>query len=553
MKRTILYLTICAILVHVYTNPAFAVRYHVNIHNGDDANNGLKWSTAFENLQTAIDAADDGDEIWIAAGIYHPTKKIADVYGTAGHLTTPTSDRHRSFLINRNIQLYGGFQQNPSDATTMNSRNWRINQTVLSGDFNENDGDNFENMDENAYHVVILFDASPSLVLDGFYITGGCANDVANTYYDGNRLYYVAGADGGGIYAYAPVKASSPTLTNISFYGNYAQNAGGAMFNYAYANDASPVMTNVSIVHNKADYRHGGGLYNNGGGEVHARLVNMNVVGNESWLSGGGLYFFSIDECSPTIVNTVVNGNFSGGGNGGGVYMATYNGDAQPAIINSTICGNRVAINPMKDGGGLVVFPVGISKANIFNTVIWGNKGDDIDNLFADGDWGKDNTISSSFIEGLNDLDASNLPGNTDPKFLEPVRGEYAPTMDGDYQLTLESPLINKGANTYISISYDLLGNSRIFNNIVDIGAYESQGTTPVFCETVSNEKLIWSYNGYCYVRVNQSASLYVYTLDGTLVKHVNRLSEGLHQFVIPRGFFIVSLNNGVTEKIVVR
>ena len=548
MKRTILYLTLC-----VFVFPSYATRYHVNIHNGDDTNDGLKWSTAFKNLQTALDVADDDDEIWIAAGIYHPTKKIADVYGSANHLTTPTNDRHRSFVINKNIALYGGFSRNTSDATSMGSRNWQVNQTVLSGDFDENDGYNFENMEENAYHVVILFDASPSLVLDGFYITGGCADDIATTYYEDSRYYYITGLDGGGIYAYAPVATSSPTLTNISFYGNYAQNAGGAMLNYAYANDASPRMTNVSFVHNKAENRHGGGLYNNGGGTVYARLTNINVVGNESWLSGGGLYFFAIEDCSPVIENAVVNGNYAGFGNGGGIYMSTFSGDAEPVIINSTICGNRVGKNDFKDGGGLVIYPVGESKARIYNTVIWGNKGSDFDNFFADGDWGKENTIKGSFIEGIDGLDATNLPANTSPMFLDPVHADFAPTMDGDYQLTLGSPLINKGINTYATVSMDLLGNTRIFNGTIDIGAYESQGTAPIFNETVSDEKIIWSNNGCLYVRVNQPVTLHVYALDGSLVKHISHLGEGLYEYALPRGFYIATLSNGITEKIVIK
>ena len=549
MKRTIFYLAICALFV--YTYPALATRYHVNINKGDDADDGLLWSTAFKNLQTAIDASEEGDEIWIAAGVYHPTKKIADVYGSGNIVNTPTNDRHRSFLISKNIALYGGFPGSPSDATGMGNRDWRRNQTVLSGDFDDNDGDNFENMDENAYHVVILFEAAPSLVLDGFFITGGCADDDNTVYVDGNPIYYVTGGDGGGIYAfsYDPLKESSPTLTNLSFYGNYAHNAGGAIFNFAYANDASPGMTNLFIVHNKAKNRHGGGLYNNAGGQVHAELIDVNVVGNESTLSGGGLYFYSTEVCSPFIINTVVNGNYSNNSYGGGITMSTFSGDAEPTVVNSTICGNK----SKSYGGGLIIFPVGISKANIYNTVIWGNKGNGIDNFYAEGDWGKANTIKGSFIEGYDDSDPTNLSGNTNPMFFDPVHADFAPTMDGDYQLTLGSPLINKGLNSVISLPYDLLGNTRIYGGTVDIGAYESQGTAPQFNETIADEKIIWSNGGYLYVRINSTTALHVYTLDGTMVKHVNNLGEGMYGFALPRGFYIVTLSNGITGKIVIR
>jgi hypothetical protein len=230
--------------------------------------------------------------------------------------------------------------------------------------------------------------------------------------------------------------------------------------------------------------------------------------------------------------------------------MSTLYGDAEPAIINTTVCGNKAS----KAGGGLVVYPVGTSKANILNTVIWGNKGNEIDNFFFFfDDWGEVNIFSGSLIEGFDDLGATNLPGNTDPLFLEPVHADFAPTMDGDYQLTLGSPLINKGINASIAIPIDLLGNPRIYDDIVDIGAYESQGKTPIFNETVAEEKIIWSHSGLLFVRTNQSATLRVYTLDGSLVKHINSLNEGMYEFPLPRGMYIVTLSNGIVEKVVIR
>ena len=554
MKQTIFKLSIYALLL--YALPLYATRYHVNINSGDDAKDGLKWSTAFKNLQPALDLIKDGDEIWIAAGVYHPTKKIAEVYGSSGHETRPTTDRHRSFMIKKNVKIYGGFSKTPSDATGLSSRNWRNNHTVLSGDFNNDDGYDFENMKENAFHVVILFDASPAMLLDGLYITGGCADDIANTYTGETeetlRVYYVSGKDGGGIYAYSPSKISSPTLSDVSLYGNFAYAAGGGLFNFSYANDASPRLENVSIVHNKALNRHGGGLYNNGGFSVYAELVNVNIVGNESTLSGGGMYFFGIVECSPVIINTVVNGNYADYGNGGGIYMSTFSHDCEPVIVNTTICGNRVAKNPLKDGGGLVVYPLGLSRANIHNTVIWGNQGNMLDNFFAEGDEGNANIITGSLIQGYNDSEPTNLPGNTNPKFLEPVSAAMAPTIDGDYQLTLESPLIDKGLNASISISNDLLGNPRINNGKVDIGAYESQGIPPVFNETFS-EKAIWSDKGILYIRIHQPASIHVYNLGGALVKHEKALGEGMVAYPLPRGIYIVTLSNGIVEKVIIQ
>jgi hypothetical protein len=556
MKKILLTITVCAL--SLYALPVMAqTTYHVNINSGNDTNDGLKWSTAFENLQAAIDVAQAGDEILIAEGTYYPTKKIADVYGSSGHRDTPTTDRHRSFMIYTGIKIYGGFPAAATDVTSMNSRNWKRNKTILSGDFNDDDGDNFDNMEENAHNVVIMFNADPSTVLDGFYITGGCANDIATTYIEDNHLYYVTGKDGGGIYAYSPIGESSPTISNISFYGNYAEYLGGAVYNYSFESEASPKMTNVSFLHNKANTERGGGLFNDGR-TVHAELTNLNVVGNESFLSGGGLYFVANNDCSPKIINTVINGNYSHAGYGGGIYMTTYDGNAAAEIINSTICGNKVSrgiVFDNNDGGGLYIDPAKNTYTKISNTVIWGNKGVDINNLYIK-DFGSTNVITSSLIEdpivaGNNAV--ANLPFDTDPKFLDPVSADFAPTMDGDYQLTLESPLINKGSNLLMNLSTDLLGNTRIVGGVVDIGAYESQGSTPVDNESIFSEKAIWSYSGNLYVRISKPTTLRVYSLDGMLVKQENNLGTGAYQFPLPKGVYIVTLDNGSTEKVIIR
>lgn len=551
MKRILLIVYFCILSLCILPLSAQKT-YHVNINNGNDSNDGLKWSMAFKNLQTAIDSAKAGDAIWVAAGTYHPTQKIAEVYGSNGNQSKPTGDRHRSFLIRKDVKIYGGFPAVPTDATSMSSRNWTENQTILSGDFNEDDGDNFENTEENAHHVVVIFDATPATVLDGLFITGGYANDVATTYVNG-RTFYATGTDGGGIYSFSLLKESSPTISNVSFYGNYAKLAGGAMFNYSEADNASPNMSNISIIHNKAEDRHGGGFFNRGR-TVKAELTNVNVVGNESALSGGGLYFVAIEECSPQIINTVVNGNYSQGGNGGGIYISTYDGDARPTILNVSICGNKAGISELYDGGGIVILPERVSKANIVNTVIWGNKGNDYDNFYAAGKLGSENIITGSLIEGSDDLGDTNLPGNTDPKFLEAVSADFAPTMDGDYQLTLESPLINKGLNDQVSTSVDLLGNSRIHGGTVDIGAYESQGKDPVGNETLIDEKMIWSYEGNVYVNIREAATtLRIYSLNGTLVRHIDNLGEGMYMYALPQGLYFVTLSNGITEKVFVR
>ena len=523
--------------------------YHVNIQKGNDSNNGLTWSAAFKNIQSAIDIAEAGDNILIAEGTYHPTKKIAEIYGGQPDPDKLTGDRHRTFFIQENVKIYGGFPANATNTTTMSSRNWQLYQTILSGDFNNNDGEQFENMQENAFHVIVLLNASP--LLDGLYITGGYANDVSSLYPDEGRTY-ITGSDGGGIHAYSPITESSPILNDVTFFGNFAGTAGGAMYNYSPTREVSPKMTNVSFIHNKAETGHGGALYSRGDQDTYAELSNVQAIGNESQKSGGGLYFIAGHQCAPKIINTVVSGNYSRGGNGGGIFIGTYYGDAQPEIINATICGNKVGDAYGFDGGGLVIFPYGLCKANIFNTVIWGNQGTQFDNFYAEGTLGSQNTIAASLIEGYDAPGLANLPGNTNPLFLSPVSPNFAPTTNGDYQLTLASPLINKGINEHVTLPVDILHHQRIFGNIVDIAAYESQGTPPVDNDILPEAKSVWANNGSLYVRINHPSTLRVYSPNGLLIKHIRLLDEGMYTYPLPKGIYIVTINNKPSEKIII-
>lgn len=552
MRKTVLLSFICTGLLCIFSVAGQTI-YYVNIQNGKDTNDGLKWSSAFMNLQTAIDSAKAGDEIRVAAGVYLPTEKIARRYGGGGsNNDTPATDRHRSFLIRKDLKIYGGFPANATDATGMNSRDWQVHRTILSGDFEGNDNDSFENMEENAYHVMVLFDATPAMVLDGFYITGGCADDTKTIYMEDSRNYYVTGDDGGGIYAYSPIGVSSPTLSNLVFFANYAGYAGGAIFNFALNKEASPAISYTTFTHNKAGRGYGGGLAILGT-TVGAALTYIHVTGNESYLSGGGLYFVSTEVCAPRLTNTVISGNYAGNGNGAGLYISTHAGDAQPYIINSTICGNKMESVEPKDGGGVMIYPEGVSKAHVYNSVIRGNKGIDFDNFFASGKRGSENVIAGSLIGGIDAVGDGNLPGETEPLFLDEVHADFAPTTDGDYQLMPGSPLINKGINDYITLSSDLLNNTRVYGGTVDIGAYESQGSIPVDNPAIIQEKAIWSYDGYLYVRISRPATLRVYTADGRLVRQINQLGEGMYQFALAAGFYVVTLSDGTTGKVIIR
>jgi len=69
----------------------------------------------------------------------------------------------------------------------------------------------------------------------------------------------------------------------------------------------------------------------------------------------------------------------------------------------------------------------------------------------------------------------------SDPQFVrnpDAGDGDWTTLGDNDYgdlRLTLVSPAINQGDNSFVSVGTDLDGNPRIFDTTVDLGAYEFQ------------------------------------------------------------------------------
>ena len=497
-------------------------KYYVNQTTGNDTNDGLSWSKAFASIQSALDKVTSGNEIWVAAGIYLPTKKMTGI-------EEPISDRYKTFIIPNGVRLYGGFPTQADDNTGMDKRDWEIHTTVLSGDLNNNDLDDFTNMEDNVYRVVTLFNADKSTLIDGFTITGGNVD-----YWVPLRML-----QGSGICAISNnsfSSPSSPTLRNLIIEGN-ASTGGGAGFSNYSTGDACPAISNTIIRRNKSG-EYGGGFANQAVGKSSPILENVIISGNQA-VVGGGMYCLSesTEETSPVLTNVLVHGNRSEI-SAGGICLYAYLGNIKPVLTNVTIAGNMAG----NQGGGLLCLAYsGVSSPEIRNTVISGNKAKEYPNFVTEENNGSIPDIQYSIINESTDISAL--------KFVRAVSADNTPTTDGDYRPDDGSPLINKGHSIFAKIKVDLAGKPRIFDQVVDIGAYEYQQLSSVFIPEIIAEKNIWAENGSLYVKLAQPATIHIYSANGILIRQV-KLGEGTQSIDLPQGFYIVSLDSGTGTKV---
>ena len=317
------------------------------------ANNGTSWADAYTDLQTALTAANSGDEIWVAAGTYKPTT------GT---------DRTATFQLKNDVALYGGFA---GGETVRDQRDWETNVTILSGDIGTV-GDN----SDNSYHVVTGSGTDDTAVLDGFTVTGGNADGYHACYYGAGGMYNDKG---------------SPTVTNCTFSSNSATYRGGGMFNWY----SSPTVTNCTFSDNSAHiyFAEGGGMANRssnptvtnctfsdnsayfGGGMYNAwsnpMLTHCTFSGNSA-TSGGGMSNWS--DSSPILTNCTFSNNsttYQGGG--------MYNSQSSPTLANVTFSDNSA-----NQGGGMYNSfsdPMVVNCTFSGNSAAWWEQGDDTDDL----------------------------------------------------------------------------------------------------------------------------------------------------------------------------
>ena len=302
------------------------------------------------------------------------------------------------------------------------------------------------------------------------YGSGGVSSPTLNgVTFSGNQ------ADlGGGMINRGDNGVSSPTLTNVAFSGNSAVAGGGMVNDGENGGVSSPALSGVTFSGNRA-VAYGGGMFNlgsDGGSECSPTLIDV-AFSDNSANEGGGMYNLGQNDgvSSPTLTNVLFSGNYAGNG-GGAMFNLTFSGECSPALSNVTFSGNQ-AVN---SGGAMFNQSVGgVSSPVIVNTILWGNRaptdGPQISNVNAMPTLSYSlvqGGCPTGAACGAGMLDA-------DPLFVAPIAAGSAPTTTGDYRLQFASPAIDAGNTFSVTVDTDLDGNRRVVNHIVDMGAYEAQ------------------------------------------------------------------------------
>lgn len=527
--------------------------------------------TGFATIQSAVDAAADGDVIIINPGTY-TGRGNRDVVLRNKSLSLQCTDPDDPSVVESTILDCAG-------RTTDPHRGFEVSNSIV--------------------------EISGLTVVNGVAEAGGavlCDNSIltlANCHIRDNAT--LAGGPGGGLYGENAMVTLVGCLiventTGAGVEGKTSASGFGGDGGGVCSENSVVYVYDSSIVGNATGAGGDSGILagngGNGGGICADALVvfNSDISNNTCGAggSGGGVY------CSrANIAASVIEGNAAGspsgdpgsskgdvgqGGAGGGIYC----GDSIE-INNCLIVGNRstdgsgiwcprgivnlctVAGNSGADGTDSgakdpQAFGAGVicsDQMALTNSILWHNVPDQIQGH----DCG--NIIYCNIEGAACPTSRDNI--SLDPQFVQPGYWDQTTWVAGDYHLTAGSPCINAGDPDYTARrdETDLDGRTRVGAAAVDMGAYESTDLVPVYrfwsprtgrhfytAKEAEKDKLVadfpeaWVYEGpvyYVYGRNTEPDLVPVYRLWSEVI--------GSHFWTISEAEKTSLLDNHANEK----
>jgi hypothetical protein len=283
----------------------------------------------FDNIQAAVDAASDGDEIIVMPGTY-----------------TSTQDGHVVNMLGKAVTLRSSDPTDPDvvAATIIDGEDARrglacfndeTSGTIIDGftisngfsaNFDYNNNGSIGTNEVNSGGGIYLFESIPIIqncIFEnnnspadyfgqgggGIYINGGDGASIAGCIFKFNE-----GGYGGGIHL------QSTNFVNISschFFGNTATITSGSDGGALRSDHSTSVIHNSIFTENNANGEGGALIYNNSTGTISGSYLSNNNAGG----SGGGIYIVSSNSKITVLDSTVcsnlpdqINGEWTDGG-----------------------------------------------------------------------------------------------------------------------------------------------------------------------------------------------------------------------------------------------
>jgi uncharacterized repeat protein (TIGR01451 family) len=386
------------------------------------AQDGVSWANAFPELAQAlahVQAGGEAQQIWVAAGIYHPEEGSDD--GRAG-----------SFALPSNLAIYGGFS---GSETRLAQRDPLVNLTILSGER----GDPADPLD-NFYHVVTLYYVD-NLTLDGFTIQDGSATRAGAATLDDY---------GGGIF----MIDGRVKLANLIVQGNRACIGGGLVSGLG---DSQLDAVNLTVRNNQAlttgnctsPQGYGGGLYLE---KTDARLTNAVISGNYAARSTGALTVRNLSRL--TLVNSTVSANHAPNG----IAAIAIDLGQSARLENSIVWGNSPARQIATD-----------SPITYTHSLVQGSGGSGAGwNAALGADGGGNLDADPRFALALDPLAAPSAGGDFSLSADSPAIGAAAAAL-----LPTDIADLDKDGDTAEPLPLDRALNARLSGPAPELGAYE--------------------------------------------------------------------------------
>lgn len=366
-------------------------------------------------LRQALASADDGDRIVFAASLNGQTISVGSTLAIDKSLTIDASMLSDGITLNgnNNVKLVKAGE---------NTQYLEVKGvTFAKGSANGTGGAAIDFTGailkvDGCSFIENAAAASGSATIYGGAVSVGTGDaSFADSTFVGNTLQAELSANSGGA-AIGGAAGSLITITGSTFQGNNTNKSGGAVRSYG-----NMVVSNSTFSGNAASGPAGGAIWADGS----LQLIGDLIVNNTADSYGGGVY-----AC-----------------NGFDAY-------------NCTVVGNSVTYF----GGGLYVAG---GKGRVFNSIVVSNSSQ----RASGADLEKD---SSAWLYGYSNITSyTKWTAGENNKAASATKPLFTDAENGDYSIPANSQAVDAGDNNFVASTRDITGNTRVYNSVVDIGAYE--------------------------------------------------------------------------------